>query len=105
MFDRKLVRIEEAASLPRVGKHSLQIIQVDSYSMFSIEKNVIGVLQDILENETSEEVEKCSKSEWFQCMEVRSRVLCVSLSPVIYSYFVLSTGVPLLLHRSGTTAA
>ena len=37
LYDRKIVRIDEAASLPRVGKHSLQIIQVAS--KLSIEKD------------------------------------------------------------------
>ncbi|XP_065919109.1 fidgetin-like protein 1 isoform X2 [Dysidea avara] len=51
-FPKKMKAVDEATSLPRIGKHSLQVIQ------------------DVLENGVSEEAEKHTKSEWFQSMEL-----------------------------------
>lgn len=49
---RKVAHINEVAHLHRIGRHSAQVIE------------------DILRNGFSLEVEDCKKNEWFQCIEL-----------------------------------
>ncbi|XP_064382969.1 DNA-directed DNA/RNA polymerase mu-like isoform X2 [Halichondria panicea] len=56
VLPRKVVDIGQITHLPRIGKHSSQVIQ------------------DILSTGLCQEVEECRRSEWFQCMELFTSV-------------------------------